>query len=72
MEKVLGPLGKDDISLGELAGERSHSFGRGQQTDVVAVQTPTSEQCGQVTLLATWKILNSFQKRQTSPSFLLT
>lgn len=40
MEKVLGRLSKDDISLGELAGVRSRSFGRGQQTDMVAVQSP--------------------------------
>lgn len=46
MEKVLGRLSKDDISLGELAGVRSRSFGRGQQTDMVAVQTPASEECG--------------------------
>lgn len=71
MEKVLGRLSKDDISLGELAGVRSRSFGRGQQTDMVAVQTPASEECGQVTLLVTWKSLSIFQKRQTSPSFLL-
>lgn len=71
MEKVLGQLSKDDISLGELAGERSRSFGRSQRTDMVAVQTPASEQCGQVTLLVTWKSLSIFQKRQTSQSFLL-
>ena len=71
MEKALGRLSEDDISRGELAGERSHSCGRSQQTDMVAVQTPAIEQCGQVTLLVTWKSLSVFQKRQTSQFFLL-
>lgn len=62
MEKLLGQLSKDDISLGELAGDRSRSFGRGRQTDMVAVQTPTSEQCGQVTLLVTWTSLSKNDK----------
>lgn len=43
MEKVLGWLSEDDITLGELAGQSSRSFGRGRQTDTVAVQAPTSD-----------------------------
>lgn len=40
MEKVLGGLGEDDVTLREPAGESSRGFGLGQQTDMVAVQTP--------------------------------
>lgn len=71
MEKVLGWLHEDDITLRELAGESYHSFGFCQQTDMVAIQTPVNEQCGQITLLVSWKNLNVFQKRQTSQSFLM-
>lgn len=40
MEKVLGWLSEDDITLCELAGGRYRSFGLTQQTDMVAIQNP--------------------------------
>ena len=67
--KVLDWLSRDDITLLELLDSVTAVLD--WQTDVVAVQTPTNEQCGKVTLLVTWKRLNVSEKRQTSPSFQL-
>jgi len=40
MEKALGWLSGDDITLRGLAGGSDHSFGLAQQTDMVAIQNP--------------------------------
>lgn len=53
MEKVLGQLSKDDITLHELAGESYHSLGLADRHG--GCPTPINEQCGKVTLLVTWK-----------------
>lgn len=55
MEKVLGRLSQDDITLPSLPERVAAIWG--WQADAVAVQTPINEQCGQVPLLATRKSL---------------